>query len=356
MNAWFPDSHADVFMSRLLDGYRLEHEWHAPRLDAVSFYVDQFPANDMAREEAEEHGIPIYKTVTDAMRCGGNRIAVDAVAVIGEHGNYPRTPLGNFAYPRRRYFDEIARVMDAERRPLPLYLDKYFAYDWVDAKAIYDGVRRRRVPVLCGSTVPLAWRRPALDLAPGTPFTEILTTSYSDLEEHAYHGIELLQSMAERRKGGETGIARVRYCRGDELWTLADRGEWSRALLDAALTRRINAVPQGSRDAPEAFLVRYSDGLKATIVHANAMTRDYLFAGRIAGRQEPVSTCFYIQLYLHNHWSFMVRRFEDLVLTGREPAPIERTLLANGIMLAGLESRRQGGTWIDTPHLSLSYS
>src|SRR5438270_6360200 len=51
MNVWFPDSHADVFVSRLLDGYRLDHEWHAPRLSAVSFYVDQFPANDMAREE-----------------------------------------------------------------------------------------------------------------------------------------------------------------------------------------------------------------------------------------------------------------------------------------------------------------
>ena len=31
--------------------------------------------------------------------------------------------------------------------------------------------------------------------------------------------------------------------------------------------------------------------------------------------------------------------------------PLERTLLANGIMLAGLESRRKGGTWIDTPEL-----
>ena len=44
------------------------------------------------------------------------------------------------------------------------------------------------------------------------------------------------------------------------------------------------------------------------------------------------------------------------MLTGREPAPIERTLFANGIMLAGLQSRRQGGTWIDTPELSLRYS
>ena len=52
----------------------------------------------------------------------------------------------------------------------------------------------------------------------------------------------------------------------------------------------------------------------------------------------------------------MVRNFENLVLTGREPNPIERTLLTNGILLAGLESRRLGGKWVDTPELAISYS
>ena len=52
----------------------------------------------------------------------------------------------------------------------------------------------------------------------------------------------------------------------------------------------------------------------------------------------------------------MVRNFENLVLTGREPNPIERTLLTNGILLAGLESRRLGGKWVDTPELGIAYS
>src|SRR5262249_13829511 len=159
----------------------------------------------------------------------------------------------------------------------------------------------------------------------------ILATSYSDLEEHGYHGIELLQSMAERRRGGETGVARVRHCAAGEVWALAERGEWSRGLLDAALRRNVNAVPAGNQP-PEAFLIRYRDGLRAALLHVNAMTRDYSFAGRVAGRSEPVASCFYIQLYLHNHWSIMVRNFEELVLTKREPNPIERTLMANGIL------------------------
>jgi len=102
LNVWFPNSHADVFVSRLLDGYRLNHAWQAPRLDVAAFYVDQFPANDMAREEAEERGIPIFASVAEALRLGGNKLAVDTAAVIGEHGEYPRTARGNVMYPRRR--------------------------------------------------------------------------------------------------------------------------------------------------------------------------------------------------------------------------------------------------------------
>ena len=237
LNTWFPNAHADVFVSRLLDGYRLNHEWHAPRLEVVAFYVDQFPDNDMAREEAEEHGIPIFPTVAEALRVGGAKLAVDAVAVIGEHGDYPRTPRGNFMYPRRRYFDEIARVMRQDGRVVPMYQDKYFAYSWDDAKHMYDSMKQMRIPVLCGSTVPLAWRRPPLDIPRGTRFTEMLTTSYSDLEEHAYHAIELLQSMAERRQGGETGVARVRHCE-------TTCGSWQRAAngLARCWTRRSPAV------------------------------------------------------------------------------------------------------------------
>ena len=41
LNAWFPNSHADVFMSRLLDGYRLNGSWNSPRLTVGSLYVDQ---------------------------------------------------------------------------------------------------------------------------------------------------------------------------------------------------------------------------------------------------------------------------------------------------------------------------
>lgn len=343
-------------MGRLLQGYRLNGKTYLPRVDVVSMYVDQFPINDMAREQADEYGIKIYPTVSEALRCGGKRIDVDGVVVIGEHGKYARNARGNFEYPRYRYFQEITRVFEEDGRVVPYMNDKYFAYEWGDARAMYDRIRSMKIPFLCGSTLPLTWRRPPLEYAAGVEFDELLAVSFSDLEEHGYHAIELLQTMAERRKGGETGIAAIRCVTGEEVWEAARRAEWSQALLEAALSRRVNQVPNGPAPEPEAIQVRYRDGLKATILNLNDKTRDYLFAARQKGRPQPDSSCFYIQLFNHNHWSFMVRNFEDFVLTRREPNPIERTLLSTGMTIFGLESRRQGSKWLQTPELDVRYS
>jgi hypothetical protein len=344
MNVYTPNSHADVFLSRLLDGYRLNGAWHRPRVQAVTFYVDQFPFNDMAREQAAEYGIRISKTIAEAID------GVDGIAVIGEHGQYPRSQLGNFEYPRKRYFDEITRDFDRGGRVAPLFNDKYLAYRWADARAMYDRVRAMRIPFLCGSTLPWTWRRPPLEFAPATQFDELIAISCGDLEEHAYHGIELLQSIAETRRGGETGVAAVRYVEGADVWKIAPD------LRDAALARRINPPTDDHGEKPEAFVVRYADGLRAAILNLNSKTRDYLFAARVRGTPQPQATCFYIGLYTHAHWGFLVRAFEELVLTKREQMPAERTLVANGIMLAGLESRRKGGAWVGTPHLDVRYS
>jgi hypothetical protein len=91
-------------------------------------------------------------------------------------------------------------------------------------------------------------------------------------------------------------------------------------------------------------------------VNLNSKTRDYLFAAKVHGDPSPRATCFYIGLYTHSHWGFLVKAFEELALTRREQMPAERTLLANGIMLAGLQSRKKGGVWVDTPELRISYS
>jgi hypothetical protein len=350
LNAYYPNSHADVFMGRLLEGYRLNGVSHRPRLRVASFYVDQFPTNDMAREQGGEYDVPIYPSVREALCLGGSKLAVDGVAIIGEHGQYPRTRLGNFMYPRKKRFDEVLDVFERSGRVVPLMNDKYFAYDWADARSMFDRILAKRIPFFGGSSVPLTWRRPALDIPQGIEWKEVLAVSYSDVEEHAYHAIELIQAMAERRKGGETGVSEVRYAEGEAVWQDAS---WSRDLLEAAVRQRINHVPEDSTP-PQAIFVRYTDGLRATILNLNSRSRDYLFAGR-DGSGKQYASCAYIQLHVHNHWGFMVRQFEELVLTRRTAIPPARILLANGILLRGLQSRLEGGTSLQTPELSLRY-
>ena len=351
MNVYFPNSHADVFVGRLLDGYRLNGVSHRPRLKTSSFYVDQFPNNDMAREQAQEFGVQIYPDVASALRLGGAKLAVDGVAIVGEHGNYPRTKRGNFMYPRWKRFDEVTTVFQQDGRIVPVFNDKYFAYEWEDARKLYDRVKQMKIPFFCGSSLPHTWRRPQLEFPRGIELDEVMAVSFSDLEEHGYHAIELMQAMAERRKGGETGIAAIRCVEGEEVWKLG----WSKDLLDAALRHRQNPGYGKECKHPQAIQVRYRDGLKATILNLNGMTLDYLFAARDKSGKVH-SSCFYIQLYVHNHWSFMVKEFEDLVLTKKTPFPIERTLLSTGITLFGLESLVQGQRWLDTPQLSIAYS
>lgn len=355
LNVYLPNSHADVFVGRLLEGYRLNGVSHRPRLKTASFYVDQFPVNDMAREQAEEYGVAIYPDVASALRLGGDKLAVDGVAIVGEHGDYPRTSRGNIMYPRRRRFDEVTQVMQSDGRVVPIFNDKYFAYEWEDARAMYERVKEMKIPFFCGSSLPLTWRRPPLKFQPGIELDEVMAVSFSDLEEHGYHAIELMQAMAEKRKGGETGVASIRCVEGDEVWRLGRAGEWSQDLLDSALSRRINQGYGTESKNPQAILVRYRDGLRGTILSLDGMTRDYLFASRTK-TGEVRSSCFYIQLYVHNHWGFMVKAFEDLVLMRKNPIPIERTYLSTGLLLFGLESRLQGQKWLDTPQLSsISY-
>ena len=60
-------------------------------LEVVSAYVDQRPEGDLSRGRAEEFGFKVYPSVAEALRCGGDKLAVDAVLQIGEHGEYHQT-------------------------------------------------------------------------------------------------------------------------------------------------------------------------------------------------------------------------------------------------------------------------
>src|SRR5580765_1745964 len=86
---WRERSHAWHMAERFLHGYPIGGKWHRPPFDVVAAYVDQTSEGDLSRSRAEEFGFHIYPSIAETLRCGGDKLAVDAVLIIGEHGDYP---------------------------------------------------------------------------------------------------------------------------------------------------------------------------------------------------------------------------------------------------------------------------
>lgn len=357
---WYQNSHADVIAARLLDGYTLDGEGEFPKLKLVSAYVDQFePRNDKSRPYAKKHGFSIYDTVTKALTLDGDKLAVDGVLLIAEHGNYPESETGSFQYPKRRMFAEIAKVFETGGRSVPVFFDKHLEDDWQDILWIYNEAKRLKIPLMAGSSLPGLWRYPAADVERGRPLKEIVATSYHRLDSYGFHALEMVQCLAERRKGGESGVKRVRTLSDDAVWAAGDAGEFDLKLLDEAVGRfKEHPLPAGQtvRQAvkkPVLFMIDYADGLRASVLTMDGSNVEWASAWRYAdGRTQ--STAFWVQeARPFQHFAFLLKSVEGMMHSGRPAWPVERTLLTSGQLDSLLVSHKKKGDWIDTPHLAL---
>jgi hypothetical protein len=157
-------SHAHVILEKFLEPYLFNGKRTVPGIDVVSFYADQTPGSDMSREVSQEYGIPVFKSIDEALCLGGKELAVDAVLSIGEHGSYPRNELGQVEYPRKRFFDESVGTMKRSGRFVPMFNDKHLSYQWPLVKEMYDERVQHGILLLAGSSVSVAQRRPPLEL------------------------------------------------------------------------------------------------------------------------------------------------------------------------------------------------
>lgn len=353
------NSHADVIVGKILEGFD-QAGGAGPDLRLVSLFTDQVPKNDLSRDLAKKHGFRIANTIEDALTLGGDKLAVAGVLSIGEHGDYPYTKDTNqHMYPRRRFFDAIAGVFRKHKRLVPLFNDKHLAYAWADAKHMYDTARELRIPFLAGSSVPVAWRTPALTLPRGCALSEAVALGYGGAESYGFHALEGLQCMVERRKGGETGVAAVQAVRGDEIGRAEKAGRWSRELLNAAVATT-PAPPKGrpkelGRNAV-FYLIEYRDGLKAAVAMSTGLANDFAFAGKIRGENKPQATCFRLQNGRpFGHFAHLLKAIEHTIHAGRPTYPVERTLLTTGMLDALMHSLADGGRLIKTPELAITY-
>ena len=161
-----PLSHSYHIAGRFLYGYTLAGQPHTPKFYIASLYADQTPDNDLSRDAARDFGVRTARTIADALLVDG-KLAVEGVLLIGEHGNYPRNDKGQILYPRLEMMEEIAAAFRKAGRSVPVYNDKHLSYTFANAKKMIGWSEELKFPLMAGSSLPVTWRRPELELAPG---------------------------------------------------------------------------------------------------------------------------------------------------------------------------------------------
>ncbi|MBC7821044.1 MAG: hypothetical protein IAG10_29515, partial [Planctomycetaceae bacterium] len=315
---------------------------------------------------AKQYKIEIFPTIAETLRLGGKDLAVDGVLSIGEHGRYPSTDRGAVMYPRKRFFDEIVSVFRQSGRVVPLFNDKHLSYRWDWADEMVQVARELKIPFLAGSSVPLAQRRPSLELPDGAVIEEAVSIHSGPPESYDFHALEVLQSMVESRRGGETGVSEIQLLEGNAVWQAAADGRWSYALAEAAMRAETGKdvgrlqdfiePADGMQHPVHAILIKYRDGLRATVLRIGKVATRWCFACRLAGKPEPLATSFYVGPWENrNLFKALSHAIQTHIREKQAPYPVERTLLVTGMLAAAMDSRFEQHKLVPTPHLNVTY-
>ena len=195
------------------------------------------------------------------------------------------------------------------------------------------------------------------------------------MDSYDFHGLETLQCMLERRKGGETGVTWLQAYRGDKFWEALRDGVWSKRLFDAALCRSHTLTPArpGFNDIFPSFGRYAAVGERSgrlslsacrraagTMILMSGLIRDFNFAATLDGRASRFPRRCICPMpdgrtTLANFFSPLVNNMEQMFLTGKPPYPLERTLLTTGLTAAGVDSLLRGADAIQDASSCDSY-
>jgi hypothetical protein len=367
-------SHAQHFLDRHTLGYSWRGEWIAPRVDVASVFIDQFPDGDLARERIRRHSLRQFPTIAEALTLGGSKLAVDGVVIIAEHGRYPNNDRGQKLYPRYEWFKEAVKVFESSGRSAPVFNDKHLSTTWARCAEMVADSKRLGFPFLAGSSLPVTWRLPAIDMPFDAPLVESVCVAYGGVDSYDIHALETAQCMSERRRGGEVGIRKVHALRNEKVWEAlaAPDREVTRKLLVAALCRSHNLPVEGGYPVDRvtfewarkvfpdvvAYFIEHRDGFRTSMFLTSI--RDFNYAGLRLDTGEIVSCQMYLPMpgqsaTTADFFNPLVRHIETLVLENRAPYPAERTLLTSGMVIAGVESLHRGQVAVETPEMEVRY-
>jgi hypothetical protein len=367
-------SHAQHFLDRLTLGYIWKGEWITPRVEVASIFIDQFPEGDLARERIRRHKLRQYSTIAEALTLGGSKLAVDGVVIIAEHGKYPNNEKGQKLYPRYEWFKEVVKIFEASGRAVPVFNDKHLSTTWKRCSEMVADSKRLGFPFLAGSSLPVTWRLPAIDMPYDAALAESVCVAYGGVDSYDFHGLETAQCMSERRRGGEVGIASVHALKGSRAWEAlaAPDRDVTRRLVVAALCRSHNLPVEDGypsdrvtfewarKTLPDtlAYFIEHKDGFRTTFLLTSI--RDFNYAGFIRDTREIVSCQMYLPMPTQSattadFFNPLVRHIETMVIENRAPYPVERTLLTSGMVIGAVESLYRGQKRVSTPEMQVRY-
>lgn len=227
-------------------------------------------------------------------------------------------------------------------------------------------------PLLAGSSLPVTWRLPSVDIPMGARVEETVMVGVGEFDSGDFDALEAMQCMLERRNGGETGVKAVQLLEGDDVWKTGSAGRWSKELLSSALSRSdtplgltlldgrtqdlvaSGVLPQLVK-SPAAYCVEYADGTRATLLMLNGAVMDFNISVRVAGHG-LVSTQFFLPPTPDvTDTACLAAKIEQMVTSRSAPYPVQRTLLTSGMLEACLDSRRRLNQRIETPQLAVTY-
>jgi len=355
---YWSTNHADVIITKFLDGYVLNGRTYKPTVDIVSMFIDQFPANDMGKDMADKHGVNLYGSIREALLNGGDKFDLDGIIIIGELGEYPSNEIGQILYPRRAFFEECLNVMLEFDHIVPVFTDKGFAIVQEDIEWMYEQIKLHNVPFMSSSVLPYAPRIPATTGIPyGAPMHRMLGFAYDDVERYCYHTMEMMQSVAENRAYGETGIRAVRTFTGQAAVDRILSDDWNsiyRALGGFVNLRDIDMFPYELKK-PVFIELDYVDGLQSGIIFAEPEVKMFASAYQVKDGEPPICVEFRLHNQKpHSHFSYLVLAIERFIHTRNAPYPVERSLLTTGALDALMKSLHTGEE-IKTPHLHVHY-
>ncbi|MEK6258354.1 MAG: hypothetical protein AABP62_07010 [Planctomycetota bacterium] len=348
--------HADVLIGKILEGWK-QDGGAGPALKLASMYVEQFTDKDMARAMGKKYDVPLFDTIEKAVTVGGDRIPVDGVISIGEHGSYPSNDKGQVLHPRRRFFEAITDTFKKYGRVVPVFNDKHLGPVWSDAKWMYDRAIEMKVPFMAGSSMTVGAREPEISVPLGSEIEAAVGIGYSGLDIYGSHALEFFQCHVERRRGAETGVKWVQCLQGDAMWKPLDDGVISKDAFNAALAL-VSNQPDRVRESDQStlFLFQYNDGLLGAVFMLPSFASGTSVALKLKGQTGLLATRFDERTEpRHPHFAYLLKGIERMIHTGRPSYPVERTLLTSGILDRALTSLVHKHEKLMTPELAIRY-